>query len=313
MLQKLLVYVGALSDTGIDAILTNTYIHLVVVGSVMQKFIRMSFLLLSQLYYTFFVDFQLLHLHKCTIFFALCLTELFSKSTTSRVLKKIGWTWRVPTRFQIHKYTLTNITRYVHYLTVVQTIPWNCLKFVDEAHIVSKQLTNRRVLGPKNHRTWTKESTIHHAHATLTLLTSLSTPTKPIRCSYTESTNTQWSFCDFVVACCVRKDLVAGDYLICDNAAIHGADESHFILTTVLQHYGVKLIYLPAYSPELNPCEPVFSVIKQHIRNHRNGFSHIKQEVIRAIKKISLHHVLQFYGHCIFPKQVLPDLLLNKV
>jgi len=238
--------------------------------------------------------------------------RVFSKSTTSRVLKKIGWTWRVPTRFQIHKYTLNNIVRYTHYLTVVQGIQWKHLKFIDEAHVVSKQLTSRRVLGLKNSRTWTRESTIHHAHATLTLLTSLSTPSKPVRCAYTESTNTQWSFCDFVVACCVRKDLIAGDFLICDNAAIHGAEESQYLLTTVLQHYGVTLIYLPPYSPELNPCEPVFSVIKQHIRNHRDGYSHIKREVIKAIKTITVRHILQFYGHCIFPKQVLPDLLVNK-
>jgi len=158
--------------------------------------------------------------------------RVFSKSTTSRVLKKIGWTWRVPTRFQIHKYTLNNIVRYTHYLTVVQGIQWKHLKFIDEAHVVSKQLTSRRVLGLKNSRTWTRESTIHHAHATLTLLTSLSTPSKPVRCAYTESTNTQWSFCDFVVACCVRKDLIAGDFLICDNAAIHGAEESQYLLTT---------------------------------------------------------------------------------
>jgi len=49
----------------------------------------------------------------------------------------------------------------------------------------------------------------------------------------------------------------------------HGVD----ILHIVLEFFGVHLIFLPAYSPELNPCELVFNVVKAHVRNYRDGFS----------------------------------------
>ena len=37
-------------------------------------------------------------------------------------------------------------------------------------------------------------------------------------------------------------------------------------------HRGVKLIYLPAYSPDYNPVEEMFSFVKAYIRRHGEQF-----------------------------------------
>jgi len=230
-----------------------------------------------------------------------------SKSTTQVYLSKMGWSWKVPTTFQISKYTVANMSRYVHYLQWVSRVPWSKLKFLDESHIVSKQLHNRKVLGLRNHRTYARAQTIHETSASLTILTSLD-PTEPVYMSYREETNTGHDFLDFVIDCCLVGKLVAGDYLILDNAAIHGSMATWNMLQLVLQVFGVNLRFLPAYSPELNPCELVFAKVKRCIRGQRRYGSYIFRETIKAVATVTARDMFGWYKHCIFPTNVLPDL-----
>ena len=47
-----------------------------------------------------------------------------------------------------------------------------------------------------------------------------------------------------------------------DNATVHKGLESMRFLSPLLRAAGVKLLFLPKYSPELNPCEEVrFGVV----------------------------------------------------
>jgi hypothetical protein len=100
-----------------------------------------------------------------------------------------------------------------------------------------------------------------HVLGTLTVLTSLLE--SPLVCSYSEANNNHQCFLEFILDCCLDGDLTAGDYLILDNAPVHTGCGSQ-ILKCVFDFFGVNLVFIPAYSPELNPCELVFSVVKQH-------------------------------------------------
>ncbi len=58
--------------------------------------------------------------------------------------------------------------------------------------------------------------------------------------------------------------LRAGDLVILDNLATHkvrGVREA-------LQARGAGLLYLPPYSPDFNPIEPMWSKIKQGLRSY---------------------------------------------
>jgi hypothetical protein len=54
------------------------------------------------------------------------LEEIFERKVTrsvaSHTLKKMGWSWKVPTNFQIAKYNSHNIARYLAFLEWVQGI-----------------------------------------------------------------------------------------------------------------------------------------------------------------------------------------------
>jgi hypothetical protein len=75
-------------------------------------------------------------------------------------------------------------------------------------------------------------------------------------------TNDQLDFIHFV---CEAGCLGAGDYLICDNAQIHGAANTFEILTEILKMAGVELVYLPSYSPEL-----IFMQVKRHLQEYQD-------------------------------------------
>ena len=58
---------------------------------------------------------------------------------------------------------------------------------------------------------------------------------------------------------------------LCDNASIHFAAEVALPLSELFDTAGVRLVFLPAYSPELNPCELVFAQVKNGLRRRRRG------------------------------------------
>lgn len=132
----------------------------------------------------------------------------------------------------------------------------------------------------------------------------------PIVFTYTEENNTQHTFLDFVTTCCLDGDLCTGDFLVMDNAPVHN-NSNVDVLSWVLEFFGVTPVFLPPYSPELNPCELVFSLVKNRVRNHRDGYSHIFLEVLRSLRHVTQKKMKNFYKHCLFPKNILPELAIN--
>jgi len=226
-----------------------------------------------------------------------------SKTVTSRTLKKLNWSWRIPTQQQIEKFTPINKLRYVHHIYSVQFIPWDKLKFCDESSFNITKLEKRRaVLGKKGTRTNIPGKSIHSKSFTLTLLTRISRDS-PFWIDINEKNNNQWSFLDFIIGALAARQFEAGDYLIVDNCRLHCALETFELIKQLLEAHRVTLIFLPCYSPELNPCELVFNVIKHHVRTTRNEFP-LWMNVLLALSKVKLEHLLSFYQKCIDVKKL---------
>jgi transposase len=54
----------------------------------------------------------------------------------------------------------------------------------------------------------------------------------------------------------------AGDVVILDNLAVHKSEKAK----ACLKDMGAWFLFLPAYSPDLNPIEMAFAKIKAHLR-----------------------------------------------
>jgi len=56
--------------------------------------------------------------------------------------------------------------------------------------------------------------------------------------------------------------LSKGDIVILDNLAVHKSKKA----AQCLKHQGAWFLFLPAYSPDLNPIEQAFAKLKAHLR-----------------------------------------------
>lgn len=77
-------------------------------------------------------------------------------------------------------------------------------------------------------------------------------------------------------------ELKAGQIVIWDNARFHKPQE----LKELLEQAGCRLIFLPAYSPDLNPIEQWWAVLKAKIRRLRKWAQLTIEEALESIFKV---------------------------
>jgi transposase len=78
-------------------------------------------------------------------------------------------------------------------------------------------------------------------------------------------------------------ELKSGQTLIWDNASFHQSPEFKKLIESV----GCTLIYLPTYSPDLNPIEKWWAKLKAWIRRLRTKNVPLKQTLVLALQKMS--------------------------
>jgi transposase len=75
----------------------------------------------------------------------------------------------------------------------------------------------------------------------------------------TADSNTVYAYFEAVL-----PNLKQGSVIILDNASYHKSQ----ILKDLFTKYNCTLMFLPPYSPELNPIENLWGTIKQHLRSY---------------------------------------------
>lgn len=66
-----------------------------------------------------------------------------------------------------------------------------------------------------------------------------------------------------------------GQVVILDNAAFHKSEKTRQLITNA----GCTLLFLPPYSPDLNPIEVFWANLKAKIRSSLNNFSTLAQAI----------------------------------
>jgi transposase len=100
------------------------------------------------------------------------------------------------------------------------------------------------------------------------------------------------------MANCIEQGLLKeGDVLIMDNVATHHQYED--VLEDLLFSCGIGLLFLPPYSPELNPIELAFNKFKYLIRNQ--GDKSTREGALAscawALDAITCQDMDRFYKH----------------
>jgi len=186
------------------------------------------------------------------------------------------------------------------YLIDVAGVPLHHLKFMDETSIDYRKLHRSygySVRGRRLHvtRGWFPAG----PNYTMSVMTSLSAPGGFICSTPRTVSNTSYDFLLFLVEVARAGHLKAGDVLVLDNASVHNSELIARRLQLFLVITGVRLLFLPTYSPELNPCELLFAMMKNEMRRIRDTHHNMLNDVVTALAKIRTDNVVNFYDHCL--------------
>ena len=85
-----------------------------------------------------------------------------------------------------------------------------------------------------------------------------------------------------------------GDVLIMDNLKAHHDPR----VGLLCQAASIDLIYLPPYSPDLNPIEPGWALQKQHVRKHAPRFPAALRRIARRARyRVTPRHCRRWFEH----------------
>jgi transposase len=83
--------------------------------------------------------------------------------------------------------------------------------------------------------------------------------------------------------------------VVMDNLGAHKTDRVH----KLIEQEGCKLLFLPAYSPDLNPIEVAFSKVKAHLKK---AAARTKEALVEAISEalsaVTLRYAAGWFVHC---------------
>ncbi len=89
--------------------------------------------------------------------------------------------------------------------------------------------------------------------------------------------------------------LRAGDVVVMDNLSAHKVAG----VRALIEARGAELRYLPPYSPDYNPIEACWSMVKQKLRCLRaRTLEALDQAIAEALRLVTAEHTAAFFRHC---------------
>jgi transposase len=153
------------------------------------------------------------------------------------------------------------------------------------------QMTRNYGRAPRGQRV--PEATPQSHWQTLTLLAALTTRGLEAPMTIPEPTDGDIFLAYVEQVLCPRLRL--GQVVILDNLSAHkvaGVRER-------IEATGARLLYLPPYSPDLNPIEQAWSKLKQILRSLKARTAEaLESAVAEALNAITVENAIAWFAHC---------------
>ena len=92
--------------------------------------------------------------------------------------------------------------------------------------------------------------------------------------------------------------LVPGETVVMDNLRPHKNPR----VRELIEAAGCRAVYLPPYSPDLNPIENMWSKVKSHLRSAAaRTYEALQQAVTDAMHAVTAADCHGFFRHCGYP------------
>lgn len=164
------------------------------------------------------------------------------------------------------------------------------LVFIDETW-AKTNMTRLRGRAPRGERLVEK---VPHGHwKTTTLVAALDA--RGIRCSTTVDGAVNGEVFDAFVNQVLAPTLKPGDTVVMDNLSSHKTQ----VVRDRIEAAGASLLFLPPYSPDLNPIEMAFSKIKQTLRSLRcRVHPQLWDTMQQVLDQVTARDTAGFFNHC---------------
>ena len=156
------------------------------------------------------------------------------------------------------------------YQEIIEDIPYDNLVYIDESGVESG-LVKDRGWGIKGEKLSAKKSGKYYQRTNIIAGLVNNKPISPG--IFNGSCNTK--LFDTWVEHSLIKELKSGQFVVMDNATFHKSQKTKDLIESV----GCKVIFLPAYSPDLNPIEKFWANMKRWIRQEIDSFDNIKEAI----------------------------------
>jgi transposase len=164
------------------------------------------------------------------------------------------------------------------------------LKFLDESGVTT-QMTRQWGRAPKGERI--AEATPQNRWQVLTTLGTMSL--RGIEAAMTVPSPTDGEVFRTYVEQVLCPTLAPGDVLILDNLSSHKVPG----IRELIEACGARLLYLPPYSPDLNPIEMAWSKFKQFLRAAKARTAEtLDLAITEALKTITTQNAAAWFRHC---------------
>jgi transposase len=164
------------------------------------------------------------------------------------------------------------------------------LVFLDESGATT-QMTRHYGRAPRGQRV--REATPQGHWQTLTLFAALTTRGLEAPMTIAEPTDGDIFLAYVEQVLCPR--LRPGQVVILDNLSAHKVAGVRERIAAA----GAQLLYLPPYSPDLNPIEQAWSKVKQILRSLKARTSEaLESAVAKALSAITAENAIAWFAHC---------------
>ena len=204
----------------------------------------------------------------------------------------------------IDKLKPDNILRAVEYATIIDKLPIDSIKFIDEKHLKGQELFNRDGRAcplTGNLEPILVDSDFRNSH-TIMGCCGISPTSNPFYFWMHNGTNDAALFADFVYQMVIEGFLKARDVIVMDNASIHCYREAAVLEEILWVDYQILIVFMPARSPELNPIELLWHILVQRLKIVPLDGNHSSERTVKAAKDImdSFTHsdVISCYRKC---------------
>lgn len=186
--------------------------------------------------------------------------------------------------------TQANRQRRAAFLEKLRTIAPEKLIFLDESGVTT-QMTRAWGRAPKGERI--AEATPQGHWKVLTTLGAMSV--RGMEAVMTIEAATDGEVFGAYVEQVLCPKLQSGDVVVMDNLSAHKVRG----IRELIAAQGAELLYLPPYSPDLNPIEKAWFKLKQFLRAAKARTAEaLEQAITEALKTITAENAAAWFHHC---------------